>query len=894
MTKSSLSFHRHEYVLASAFRRDRVLSVAAVLLVFSAGGAAAQIPTPPAAPPVSNPVPPTALSPVAPPPVAAPIAAPAAAPPAPAAAPIIVAEKGQENGYIIHQTADLGGHLVNVWGSGAMYDTLINLHSGPRVLGQTYTMRAAEGTKHAVMDSLSAFSSGFGGDPINFARLSFFKGKLYEFTGTFRRDRQYFDYDLLGNPNIPAGIGTPYGMVACVPNGASLPQMQVEQSPVLFNTVRRMTDTGVTIMPLSKVSYRLGYSQNIFQGPSLSPGYSIGTSDQLLQEYQRNSTDDFTGAVVWKLVQLTTLTFEERVDHFKEDSYYTLAPSQFNVQEADGTRAALGNWDATAAPYSIASCNTASMGTGYTNATNYTIFSAPQTAMGAPIVNAACDVTTSYLRSQPTRSLYPTESFLFQSSSIKRLALNGDLRYTKANTNLPSYYENFQGLDKAIRNYTLTGNAHAQRRVVSSDLGITWFATKTLSLSEQLDFSDVHQPGFANITPGITQNAPATAGNETIIYAGPLVAGANFSIEGNPAGVPLYGYFGQRFLTNHASASWDVSSRSTLTFTYRHRVHDIVQGAGSGAASSLVTIHEDGGIFNVALRPTKQWRMNGTIELLYADNALTPIGARQTRQYRFHTLYKIKPWATLSGAFNDRERHNNTFNTGVNPIDGPLQHVDRTRNVAVGLTADPNEHYGFDVNYDYSDVYIATNVCYLNGATATLPGTASTTSSGAPNICPGVFVRGSTTMLSDWGPTKDFADAPTQYASIGFHFSPDPKVRTAAGYRVSAVGGNQFFADAQQVNGSLHSTYQSPFFDVAYTVLPGWIWRAEYNYYGYGEGGPSGAPFCSNSTSLTSVVLPCTSPLITGPTGLTEPSSGLSAPRNVHANIVTLSMHYEF
>jgi len=114
MTKSSLSFHRQEYVLASAFRRDRVLSVAAVLLVFSAGGAAAQIPTPPAAPPVSNPVPPTALSPVAPPPVAAPIAAPAAAPPAPAAAPIIVAEKGQENGYIIHQTADLGGHLVNV------------------------------------------------------------------------------------------------------------------------------------------------------------------------------------------------------------------------------------------------------------------------------------------------------------------------------------------------------------------------------------------------------------------------------------------------------------------------------------------------------------------------------------------------------------------------------------------------------------------------------------------------------------------------------------------------------------------------------------------------------------------------------------------------------------
>jgi hypothetical protein len=257
-------------------------------------------------------------------------------------------------------------------------------------------------------------------------------------------------------------------------------------------------------------------------------------------------------------------------------------------------------------------------------------------------------------------------------------------------------------------------------------------------------------------------------------------------------------------------------------------------------------------------------------------------------------LYKLRPWATLSSAFNDLERHNNTFNTGVTPIDGPLQHVDHTRNAGVGLVIAPNEHYGLDVNYDYSDIYISTNVCYLNGASATLPGTASTTSSGAPNICPGVFVRGSTTVLSDWGPTKDFMDAPTQYASVGANYSPTTKIRTAAGYRISAVSGNQFFANAQQVNGSLQSAYQSPYFNVAWTVRPGWIWRAEYNYYGYGEGGTSGAPFCSNSTSSTSVVVPCNSPLLTGPTGLTEPSSGLSAPRNMHANTLTLAMHYEF
>jgi len=845
--------------------------------------AATVLPSAPVVPttPVSAPVAPTSSAVAGAPDVSAPVAPG-------------VSGDGQENGYVIHQTADLGGHIVGVSGSGAMYDTLVNLQSGPRILGQTFSMHAAPGTKHPLMDSLSAFGNGFGGDPINFAKLSFSKGKLYEFSGTFRRDRQYFDYDLLANPSIPSGISTPYGMVAGVPTSASVAQPQVNQSPVMFNTVRRMTDTTLTILPLSKISFQVGYSQNIFQGPSLSPGYSIGTSDLLLREYQRNSTDDFLAAIIWKPVQLTSFTFEEQVDHYKADSTFTIAPGQFNVQEADGTPAALGNWDATASPYSIASCNTASMGSAYTNATNYTIFSTPQTAGGKPIINPACDVTTNYLRSQPTRILYPTEMFRFQSSSIKNLVLNGDFRYTIANSNLANYYENFQGLDGAIRNYTMTGKASAQRRMVSSDLGMTWLATKTISFSEQLDFSNVHQPGSANITAGITQNAPATVGNETINYAGPLVAGAAYTIEGNPAGAPLYGYFGQRFLTNNATISWDASPRATFTFTYRYRNHSIVQGAGTGASALVVTIHENGGIFNIALRPTPKWRMNGTVEMLYDDNALTPIGPRQTKHYRFHTLYKLRPWATFSGAFNDLERHNNTFNTGVTSIDGPLQHVDHTRNVGVGLSVAPNEHYGFDINYDYSDVYISSNVCYLNGATATLPGTASTTSTGAPNICPGVFVRGSTTVLSDWGPTKDFMDAPTQYASMGVNFSPNKKIRTAAGYRISAVSGNQFFSNAQQVNGSLQSAYQSPYFNVAWTLRPGLIWKAEYNYFGYGEGGPSGAPYCSNSTSLTSVVLPCNSPALVGPTGVKEPSSGLSAPRNMHANIVTLGIHYEF
>ncbi|MFZ0362045.1 MAG: hypothetical protein WAL58_16510, partial [Terriglobales bacterium] len=219
--------------------------------------------------------------------------------------PIFVSHPTAPDGYALHESIDLGGHVANVDGSGAMYDTLVNQQSGPRILGDTYELRALPNTKNTLFDHLKAFTSGLGGDPNDIAKLDFSKGKLYEFSGLFRRDRQYFDYDLLGNPNLPPGQSIPIGPPA-MPTG-SYAWPQVAESPFLNNSVRRMTDTNLTLLPLSKVTFRVGYSQNVFQGPSLSPsGYQVaGSYDVLLQENQRNSTDDWTGSVEWKPVSQT-------------------------------------------------------------------------------------------------------------------------------------------------------------------------------------------------------------------------------------------------------------------------------------------------------------------------------------------------------------------------------------------------------------------------------------------------------------------------------------------------------------------------------------------------------------------------------------------------------------
>ena len=809
------------------------------------------------------------------------------------------------DGYSIHSSVDVGGRIADISGSKAMYDTLVNLQSGPRVQGVTFEMRALPGKKGTLIDSLRAIGSGFGGDPNNFARLDFSKGKIYEFTGMFRRDRQYFDYDLLGNPNVPGGqalLGAPTSLITWP---------QVRQSPVLFNTVRRMTDTNLTLFPLSKVTFRVGYSQNIFQGPSLSPsGYQFAKYDAILQEYQRNSTDDFMGAVDWKPVKGTLLTFEEEIDHYKADSYFTMAPSDFIVQEADGTPAALDDFDSLT-PYPGSACTANSIG-------STPLLSAPTTG-SLPVINPACAVVTSYLRSQPTRILYPTEIFRLQSTSIRNVSMNGDFRYTNANMNLPNYYDSYQGLNGKTRSLTYTGIASAKREVVAADYGFVWQAAKTVSLSDQVNFSSVHQPGTTTMTSVTTVATPAVAGEETINYptlTTTIAAAGASTFEGSGAvGTPLPDYFGQNILVNNLTGTWDATPRTTLSLTYRYGDHTIAQGAPHNAplavgstTNGTVNIQENGGIFNAAVRPTNNWDVNGTIEILYDDNAFTPVGPRQTKHYRVHTMYKPRPWATISGAYNDLERHNNTNNNqaavtaGDDPYEGPLNHVDHSRVFSLGAVLAPNEHYGIDFNYAYSDVYSATNICYDNGAqnapsTVGLPGTASTTSGGVPNVCPGVFTRGSTTQLADWF-ARDFMDAPTQYGSVALNLSPNDKIHSNIGYRISSVSGSQFFNDARSVNGSLQSAYQSPYVNFAWTIRHGVIMKAEYNYYGYGEGGASGPQFCSTSTSTSSAVVPCASlynPAIsTTVTGLTEPPSGLTAPRNFHANNVTLGVHYEF
>src|SRR6266536_5406486 len=136
----------------------------------------------------------------------------------------------------------------------AMYDTFVNQHAGPRLLEQTLFLRSPD-HNGVLFDDLFVSSFGFGGDPNNVARAQVSKYRWYDFNGMFRRDWNFFDYNLLANPLNPSN---------------SNPAIPVLSSPKSFTNLSRLTDLGLTLRPESRVSVGLGYGRNTFAGPSFS------------------------------------------------------------------------------------------------------------------------------------------------------------------------------------------------------------------------------------------------------------------------------------------------------------------------------------------------------------------------------------------------------------------------------------------------------------------------------------------------------------------------------------------------------------------------------------------------------------------------------------------------
>jgi len=302
----------------------------------------------------------------------------------------------ESGGYEIRQSAEFGGRIADFSGSHAMWDTLINLGSGPRLLEYTLDMHAPKHTG-ILFDDLSFSNFGYGGDPDDVTRFRMLKGTLYNLNASFRRNKNIFDYDLLANPLNPS---------------TSNPNTPILDSPHEFLLTRRMSDVNLNLFTLAPVRLRFGWSRVVNEGRTFSTTHQ-GTEGLLLQP-TRQSTDSYHAGFSLRFIPRTSINYDQFYTFFKNDTSAQLNSLPFVL--AGGIPVDLG------LPFNTVAgqpCATPILGTGF--------------------VNPACNGYFRYNRFEPVRNSYPTEQISLPSNYFKTLDVSGRFDYSDPTARVPAF-----------------------------------------------------------------------------------------------------------------------------------------------------------------------------------------------------------------------------------------------------------------------------------------------------------------------------------------------------------------------------------------------------------------------------------------------------------------------
>ena len=456
-----------------------------------------------------------------------------APPAAPAAVPPAEPDGVIRGGYQIHSSVELGYRSTDVIGSGDMYDTLVNLQTGPRILDQSLTMQSVD-HQGLLFDNLYLNSAGWGGDPNNYARLRADKNKWYNLQSSFRRDRNFFDYNLLANPLNPP---------------TSTPSVPVQNSPHSFDTTRRMSDVDLTLLPQSSVSFRLGYSHNNMTGPSYSSIHE-GTEASLLQNWN-TTMNSYRVGVDFRIAPRTVLSYDQFLDYYKGDTDYQLNP----INEAFLPTTPTGS---------------VSLGLSFDTANKTPCAVVPPAAsliVNGTLTNVTCSAYSSYLRNQQIRTSTPTERISLRSSYFQMLEVLGSFSYSSATSSTP-LDESFVGL--ITRTGTLAfngaGTAAANRIADVADFEATLHLTQHLRLIEKFYFWAYRIPENGNFSE-VDNNCPTTTPPCTLLT--PLSATI-------PTTTPTItqSSFNQTWTRNQTELAWDFSKKAGARIGYRYGDRD--------------------------------------------------------------------------------------------------------------------------------------------------------------------------------------------------------------------------------------------------------------------------------------------------------------------------------
>ena len=681
-------------------------------------------------------------------------------------------------GYLIHSSGELGYRSTDISGSGNMYDTLVNLQQGPRFLDETLSMQS-QAHQGLLFDNLYLNSFGWGGDPNNALRLRADKDKWYNLQGSFRRDQNFSDFDLLANPLNPS---------------TSTPTIQAQNSPHLFDTVRRMSDFDLTLLPQSRVSFRLGFSHNNMTGPSYSSIHE-GTDALLLQNWNTTMTS-YRFGVDWKAAPRTVISYDQFLNYYKGDTDYQLA-SFAPALLSTGVPVELG------LPIDTVNkepCAGAPAGTPLT--------------VGGVLTNNNCSAYFSYSRNQRIRTSAPTERLSMRSNNIQRLDLVASFSYSSADMSTP-LDENFAGLISAKRVSDVL------------DAEATLHLTQHLRLIQKFYFWAYRIPQNGNLTE--------TDNNCTVPATCTLLTSLSATTPTTTPTIALSS-FNQTWKRSQTELAWDISKKAGARIGYRYgeRSFNHFNDYLPGDLDHFVGL-EKTALLGLWARPTHALRLNFDLEHANYNSVFIRMSPRKEGRYRFQATYTPRPWATLGGSVNILQQSNADIQT---------QYVGHNQNYGLTASLAPRERFGLDLAYNFNSVIQNALICFNDTPPAgvTLPFVTGANN----NNCAGNDTANNLMANS-------YYTNHTNFGMAAIRFKPEKRVTANVGYSITSVDGSVPQFNILQPLGSLQYKYQQPVANLSVDLGHGLAYNMGWNYYQYAEGsfvGPT-APRYFHANSVT-------------------------------------------
>lgn len=783
-------------------------------------------------------------------------------------------DKGIDQGnYNIKQSIEFGYRFTDIAGNQATYDSMVDLQQGPRLLGFTTEMRSLN-HHGSLFDTLYFSNFGYGGDPDVVSQLRMSKYHWYAFTATFRKDQNAWDYSLLANPLNPA---------ATVPNAPAnfnpvlnapinvIGTPLIGTTPHSFYTRRNMQNYGVTILPDSKVRFRVGYDQNTVYGPGFSTIHQ-GT-EQYLQTNYATHTYQYRLGVDFRFLPRTTFSYDQIWTYYRNDPGTIDPNQQFSV----GTGIPLVDLGVSFNPSANQPCG-ATFGVG-------------------SVVNPACSAYYDYFTHYQTRLNLPTEKVTMQSTYFKNIDIAGMFSYSGGDMNVYNYQQNFDGRESRtnLANFLETGPSQGRHVATFADLGVTWHATDAVSIVDSFRYSSWQQPAqfegsqcsffssnlltapnlfSSTATPPVACLPPASGVPGTPVHSTSSGADASINLDSN--------YLKQQNFTNTIEGRFLISPKAGAYFgyEYRHRViadnfyntFDAIyypnnaargncalvggllpDGCTQNADGSIsyispaeaypspdtTDIDENHAIFGFWAQPSRKFRVGFDADIMSANNTFTRISPKSYQEYRIKATYKPVAWMSVNGNISIWNAQNNV--TDVND----LQH---NRSYGFSVQFQPTGKFNLDLGYSFNNIYSQALICFT--ATGSQPGLPA---------CPDV-----TGLVQQLAPYN--SDINTGF--IDFSWTPIARLTLRGGANLTGVSGNELNLTPQNpiptsVAGPLNSNWYQPFGGFDYQIAKHWTGRAMWDYYGYRE-------------------------------DATAAYQDLYAPRNFRGNLVTLSVRYAF